>query len=226
MYLPYDEAIGVYKQDDHFLDRKPWPAARGGAHDPLLLRFHPLVLYRHQVCKQADAVLAMFLQEDMFAADARRRTFHHYEALTVHDSALSPGAFGIVAARLGEAGRALAYTRRTLLLDLHDLHGNTRDGLHMAALGAGWMCLAFGFAGLRVADGGLNFRPMAGAPPFSLRIQYRGRGLEIASDGEAASYRLAWGPPLRIEHSGLELQLVEGQGWVRAPVGAEAKSAC
>lgn len=212
VYLPYDATLGIFAQDDTFLDKKPWDwhAAQhvGG---PLLLQCHPLVLYRHKLCKQADAVLAMFLLAERFEMGERRRTFEYYEALTVHDSTLSPGIFSIVASGIGELDKAFDYARRTARIDLDDLHGNTRDGLHMAALGASWMTLAMGFAGLRLAAGTPTFRPNLPGQlsSYSFRITVRGSRIEVTVDVQGARYRLLSGPPLTVRHCGVPMIVAE-----------------
>lgn len=206
MYLPYDATLGIFAQDDTFLDKKPWDwHAAQDADGPLLLQFHPLVLYRHKLCKQADAVLAMFLLAERFEIGERRRTFEYYEALTVHDSTLSPGIFSIVASGIGELDKAFDYARRTARIDLDDLHGNTRDGLHMAALGASWMTLAMGFAGLKLAEGTPTFRPNLPGQlsSYSFRIAVRGSRIEVTVDAQGARYRLLSGPPLTVRHCGV-----------------------
>ncbi len=221
MRLPYDPGLGVFGQDDSFLDRKPWaPGERPHAHEPLLLRHHPLVLYRHRVCKQADAVLAMFLQARRFNLPQRARTFDFYETLTVHDSALSPGIFAIVAADTGRAVQAADYARRTLRIDLDDLHGNTRDGLHMAALGASWMVLTHGFAGLRMAGDVLEFSPRTapGFERYSFRLRYHGAVLSISVAEDRATYACVGDGRVDIRH-GRRRVTVDGSAPVVLPLG-------
>ncbi|MEA1672424.1 glycoside hydrolase family 65 protein [Nitrospirillum sp. BR 11163] len=206
MYLPYDEASGIYPQDDSFLDKKPWDFAGTPAdHHPLLLHYHPLVLYRHQVCKQADAVLAFCLLPHRFEPEAVRRSFAFYESVTVHDSTLSAGVFALLAARLGQLDKALAYFNDTALVDLDDLHRNTGHGLHMAAMAGSWMALAQGFAGLHALGGTLRFTPTL--PPgwtgYRFRLDFQGNRIEVAVGCDAATtYRLLTGPGLALNHHG------------------------
>ena len=103
---------------------------------PLLQHFHPLYLYRHQVCKQADTVLAHYLFGEEIQEEVMRRSFDHYEPLTTHDSSLSTCIFSIMAARLGKIDKAMAYFKMSAMLDLEDAHGNTKDGIHTANMGA------------------------------------------------------------------------------------------
>ena len=71
MAIPYDPVTGINPQDSHFLDREVWDLEKTPAdRRPLLLHYHPLVIYRFQVLKQADVVLALFLQGDHFTPRA------------------------------------------------------------------------------------------------------------------------------------------------------------
>ena len=183
MYVPFDAATGIYPQDDGFLDRQPWdfentPADRY----PLLLFYHPLNIYRSQVIKQADVILAMFLLGHEFSAEAKRRNFDFYDPLTTGDSSLSSCIEAIVALEVGEFDKAVTYMRAALLMDLADVGGNVTDGCHIASMGGTWMAFVYGFGGLRDYDGMLSFRPQR--PPearSSLRfpLTYRGRALEV-----------------------------------------------
>lgn len=210
MFLHYDPALGIYAQDDTFLDkpRWPWPKPQG-EHRPLLLDYHPLTLYRHQVCKQADVVMALVLAGDGIGADIKRRSYDYYEALTTHDSTLSASVFGILASEVGHAGDAARFFADNLRVDLDDLHGNTDHGVHMAALAGTWLGLASGFAGLRNAGGQLSFAPTL---PDSWRgygfgLRWQGRRLRLRVDREGVEYRLLDGAPLRIGHAGRAIEL-------------------
>ncbi|MFT3792860.1 MAG: beta-phosphoglucomutase [Rudaea sp.] len=214
MYLPFDEKLGIVAQDDTFLDKPKWDIAGTPPEElPLLMHNHPLTLYRHQVCKQADALLAFVLADDSRIDPAViERSFDYYEAITMHDSTLSPSTFGILAARLGRGARAQEYFRENLRIDLDDLHHNTSHGAHMAAMGGSWLGLAWGFGGLRVRDGVPHFDPML--PPgwcgYRFGLVWRGRKLRIAVDAHCASYELREGAPLEIVHHGERTTLVPG----------------
>ncbi len=160
MYLPYDKQFGINPQDDTFLNKAVWDI-RGTSADqfPLLLHYHPLTLYRYQVCKQADTVLAHFLLEDEQDFDTIRNSYNYYENITTHDSSLSTCVFSIMAAKLGDLEKAFYYFGDSARLDLDNLHGNTKDGLHMANMAGSFMAILFGFAGLRVKENGLHFSP-------------------------------------------------------------------
>ncbi|RDZ28365.1 beta-phosphoglucomutase [Lysobacter silvisoli] len=214
MYLPYDQALGVYAQDDGFLDKPQWPfPRREGEHRPLLLDYHPLTLYRYQVCKQADVVMALVLAGDDVDAGRKRRSYDYYEAVTTHDSTLSASMFGILASEVGLADKALDYFDASLRVDLDDLHGNTDHGVHMAAMAGSWLALVQGFAGLRVSAGELRFAPTLPARwrGYGFGLRWRGRELQLRVDGERVRYALLDGEPLEIAHHGQRLRLSVAQ---------------
>lgn len=159
MALPFDEDLGIIAQDRGFLQKDPWPLPEEQTQHPLLLHYHPLVIYRHQVCKQADAVMVLLLFPDDFARSVSLRTVEYYDEITTHDSSLSYSAFATVYARLGELERAWDYFWRNARTDLEDVHGNTRDGVHIASMGGTYMTLIHGFCGLAATDDGLVVEP-------------------------------------------------------------------
>ena len=160
MYLPYDEELGIHPQDDTFLDLEPWDFANTPPDKyPLLLHFHPLVIYRHQVLKQADVVLAMALRSDQFPLDQKRRNFDYYDPITTGDSSLSACVQAMAAAQIGYDELAVEYFREALFVDLADTHGNASDGVHVASCGGVWGTIAFGFAGLFDSGTALRFSP-------------------------------------------------------------------
>jgi alpha,alpha-trehalose phosphorylase len=83
-----------------------------------MLHYHPVVIYRHQVLKQADIVLAMFLLGDEFSEEQKRRDFDYYDLLTTGNSSLSTCVQSISAAEIGQERQALEYFQYALLMDL------------------------------------------------------------------------------------------------------------
>ncbi len=215
MYIPYDTERGLYPQDESFFNRAPWDFANTPPeHYPLLLHYHPLIIYRHQVCKQADLVLALFLRGERFTLDEKRRNFDFYEPLTTHDSSLSTCIFSIVASEIGYADKAYDYFMRTARLDLDDTHGNVKDGVHIANMAGTWMGVVMGFAGLRVRGGQLHFDPHRPARwlRYSFHVSHLGRRLRVGVAGETVTYDLLSGDPLEIWHRGQPQALALGQG--------------
>lgn len=205
--LPRDPAHDIPAQDDAFPARRDWPWPE--APRPLLLHFHPLVLYRHKVIKQADTLLAMMLHPDAFDDTEVARAFDVYEPLTVHDSSLSPCVHGILAARIGRMPAALGFFRDTVRIDLDDRHGNSADGIHAAAMAGSWLGLVAGFAGLRMKDGQPRFRPRLpeGWAGYRFRVMVRGSRLAVEVAGDYVSYRNEAGPGLRLVHESESLEL-------------------
>lgn len=210
MYLPYDETLGIHAQDDGFLKlAKLDLSAIPKENFPLLLHYHPLWLYRHQVCKQADTVLAHFLYEDLADEEVMRRSYDYYERCTTHDSSLSACVFAIMAARLGDMDKAMDYFRHSATLDLDDAHGNTKDGIHTANMGGTWLGMVSGFGGLRVKADGLHLHPQLpnGWEGYSFPLRWResqlrvhvtdsGCRIEAFSGGETSLW--VYGKPVRV----------------------------
>jgi len=180
MHIPFDEGLGIHPQDDFFLDREVWDLSKTPASvRPLLLHYHPLVIYRFQVLKQADVVLALFLQGDRFTLEQKRKDFEYYDPITTGDSTLSAVVQSIIAAEVGYHEVALRYFHDALYVDLDNLHGNTVDGMHIASTGGVWGGLVFGFGGLRDSNDGLNFDPRLPACWDSLRFRVAWRGARM-----------------------------------------------
>ncbi|HVO41623.1 MAG TPA: glycosyl hydrolase family 65 protein, partial [Aggregatilineales bacterium] len=213
MYVPYDDETKLYLQDDSFLDRVPWDFANTPEDAyPLLIHYHPLVIYRHQVCKQADLVLALFMLGDKFTTDEKRRNYDFYERVTTHDSSLSTCIFSIVASEIGYYDKAYRYFMNTARMDLDDYHGNTKDGVHIANMAGTWMCLVNGFAGLRVYDGMLRLNPYlpGGWEDYSFKLHFRGRLVSVTVNRAQTHYTLLSGDDLEIAHGDQRVRLTSG----------------
>jgi alpha,alpha-trehalose phosphorylase len=214
MYLPFDDQLQIHAQDDSFLSRKPWDFANTPADKyPLLLHYHPLVIYRHQVLKQADVVLALLLLDDAIPQAQKQRDLAYYEPLTTHDSSLSSCIHSIVFAETGDTARAHAFFGDSARMDLDNHHGNTEVGVHIACMAGSWLSLVMGFAGVRSRADGLHFNPQLPAqlPGLSFRLNYRGRLLQFSADPQQASYTLVSGEPLTLFHCAQALTLNEGE---------------
>jgi alpha,alpha-trehalose phosphorylase len=210
MYLPYDETLVIYMQDDSFLDKRVWDfAGTPQSNYPLLLHYHPLTIYRYQVCKQADTILAFFLLASEFSEEAVRRSFDFYERLTVHDSTLSAGIFSVMASELNIMEKAYDYFKKSAMVDLEDLHDNTGHGLHMASIAGSWMSIVHGFAGMRTFGGRLYFRPRQAnrCQGYRFRIMYAKRCLEVVHKQGDTTYRLVEGDTLSLYHHDQEVIL-------------------
>ncbi len=160
MAIPFDEHLGVHPQDEHFLEREVWDLENTPLEKrPLLLHYHPLVIYRFQVLKQADVVLALFLQGEQFTPEEKRADFEYYDPITTGDSTLSAVVQSIIAAEVGYHDLALRYFMSALFVDLADRHNNTSDGVHVASTGGVWSALVAGFGGFRDQGGVFSIDP-------------------------------------------------------------------
>ena len=181
MSIPYDEGLGIHPQDDFFLDREVWDLSQTPEGlRPLLLHYHPLVIYRFQVLKQADVVLALFLHGDLFTPEEKRADFEYYDPITTGDSTLSAVVQSVIAAEVGYHEAALHYFYQSLYVDLMNLHDNTVDGLHIASTGGVWGALVQGFGGMRDHGGALSFDPRLPESWESLRFRLCWHGTRVA----------------------------------------------
>ncbi|MBO3742651.1 glycosyl hydrolase family 65 protein [Actinoplanes flavus] len=205
IYIPYDEQAGVHLQDDGFMDQAPWDFA-GTPRDryPLLLHYHPLVIYRHRVIKQADVVFATVLLPERFTADQRRRIFEHYDPLTTGDSSLSECVQAIAAADVGKYRTAEEYLVDAAAVDMADTAGNLRDGIHIASAGGTWMALVYAFAGYRWRTPVPEFAPMLPTRARRLRFPLRIREsvLEVDIEPDRVTYSIRDGESLTARHHG------------------------
>jgi alpha,alpha-trehalose phosphorylase len=211
MFIPYDEERRIHPQDANFLEKERWDfEGTPRDHYPLLLNYHPLVIYRHQVIKQADVVLAMVLLGDQFSIEQKQRNFDYYDPLTTGDSSLSACVQAILAAEIGYEDKALEYFQYALLMDLADVAGNVVDGAHIASTGGVWMTLVYGFGGLRDFDGKLSFDPRLPLPWRSLRFQlrYHDRRIEVDLSHERTVLTLSEGGPVTVNFRGQDVELV------------------
>ncbi len=205
MVVPYDEALGVHPQSENFTSHQVWDFDGTKPEQyPLLLHFPYFDLYRKQVVKQADLVLALHWRGDAFTDEEKARDFAYYEPLTVRDSSLSASTQAVVAAEVGHLELAYDYFAEAALVDLHDLARNTRDGVHVASLAGAWLVAVAGFGGMRDHDGKLTFAPRLPSrlARLTFRMRFRGRCLEVAVTGAEATYTLVNGSPLEVAHHG------------------------
>jgi alpha,alpha-trehalose phosphorylase len=213
MLIPYDAALRVHPQAEGFTEHARWNFASTTPDQyPLLLHYPYFDLYRKQVVKQADLVLAMHLRGDAFSDEEKARNFAYYEALTVRDSSLSAATQAVIAAEVGHLELAYAYLRECALIDLEDLALNTHEGLHMAALAGTWIATVAGFGGLRDHGGAITLAPRLPSALSRLvfRLCIRGSRLSVEVDHSRARYAISSGDPLSLSHLGEPFQLEHG----------------
>ena len=213
MTVPWDESLGVHPQSEGFTDHQLWDFASAVPTEyPLLLHYPYFDLYRKQVVKQADLVLALHARGDAFTDEQKARDFAYYEELTVRDSSLSACTQAVIAAEVGHLELAYDYFGEATLMDLHDLEHNTVDGLHIASLAGAWIAAVAGFGGMRDHDAELTFAPRL--PPrlerLAFRLTFRGSLLRVEVRAGRATYEVLEGPPLELAHHGEKVTVGPG----------------
>jgi alpha,alpha-trehalose phosphorylase len=213
MAVPFDDERGVHQQSAGFTDRERWDfEGTAESQYPLQDHFPYFDLYRKQVVKQADLVLALQFAPESFSPDETARAFAYYEELTVRDSSLSASAQAVVAARVGHLELAMAYLAEAATIDLDDLRDDVDDGLHIAALAGVWTALTAGFGGMKQGESGLQFSPRLTAPltrlDFGIRVGRQTLRIEV--EPEQTSYALSDGPALSIRHFGTPVLVEPG----------------
>lgn len=207
MYLLYDKELNINPQDDSFLKKPKWDIEKTSKDKfPLLLHYHPLYLYRYQVCKQADTVLAHFVFEEAQSMEIIKNSFEYYEKVTTHDSSLSTCIFSIVASKLGLKDKAYDYFGDSAKLDLFNTHRNTKDGIHTANMGGSYMAIVYGFADLRIKERGISFAPTLPSQweGYRFKIQYENSHIQVDVTRQTTKFTLVKGNQVKINLYGKE----------------------
>ncbi|MET0735708.1 MAG: glycosyl hydrolase family 65 protein [Microbacterium sp.] len=214
MHIPFSPDLGIHPQDHVFLEREIWDLENTPADKrPLLLHFHPLVIYRYQVLKQADVVLALFLQGNHFSAEDKLADFQYYDPLTTGDSTLSAVVQAILAAEVGYQDLALEYFRQSIFVDLADLHHNASDGVHVASAGGVWTALVSGFGGMRDHFGELSFDPRLPAdwPELQFVLHWHGTRLLVTVVRDEMRIEASGGDPVGFSVRGTGYVVGDGE---------------
>ncbi|HEU0190111.1 MAG TPA: glycoside hydrolase family 65 protein [Mycobacterium sp.] len=210
VHIPYDHELGVHPQCEGFTTGPEWDFEATTSY-PLLLHEPYVRLYPAQVVKQADVLLAMHWRSHAFTPEQKARNVDYYERRTVRDSSLSACTQAVMCAEVGHLDLAHDYTYETALIDLRDLHGNTREGLHMASLAGAWTALVAGFGGLRDDDGVLSLDPALpeGISRLQFRLRWHGFRLTVNVTHADVTYTLRdeSDGQLTIRHASEELTL-------------------
>jgi alpha,alpha-trehalose phosphorylase len=221
MLVPFDERLGVHPQAERFTDHEPWDFAATQANQyPLLLHFPYFDIYRKQVVKQADLVLAMVLCPYAFTREQKAKNFDYYERITVRDSSLSACVQALIAVDVGHLRLAFDYAAEASLIDLQNLQHNVNSGLHIASLAGSWIAFVNGFGGLRDHGDFLEFAPRLpeSISRLTFFVAHRGQRLRVCVTARAATYSMM-DPKgtLRIAHYGEALTLV-GASPIERPI--------
>ena len=215
MYFPYDEKRQVYPMDDGFMMRKPWdenkipPEKRAWLYE----NYHPLFIMRHRMSKQADAILGMYLHNDLFTEEEIRRNYDFYQEVTLHHSSLSTCIFGIVACDIGYLDEAYKYFSQSARMDLDDYHNNFYAGIHAANMAGTWQAIVNGFAGVRCQNGVLKFKPTIPKEweEYAFRLKFKGALLEVCITKTEAKFTLVEGDEIAFTVRGKEVELKSGE---------------
>ncbi|BCJ49781.1 putative glycosyl hydrolase [Actinoplanes sp. NBRC 14428] len=200
VHVPYDERLGVHEQSAGFTRYAPWDFAGEHPGEPLMLHAPYFQLYRRQVIKQADLVLAMHWCPEEFTPEQAARNVDYYERITVRDSSLSACTQSVLCAEVGHLELAHDYASEAALVDLRDLHANTRDGLHLASLAGAWSAVVEGFGGLRERGSVLTLAPRlpGGITGLRFRLRHSGVRLLVEADHETVRVTLRDGTDARL----------------------------
>jgi alpha,alpha-trehalose phosphorylase len=223
MFIPFEEHLGIHPQDAHFADREVWDLeATPRESRPLLLHYHPLVIYRFQVIKQADVVLALFLRGEAFTPEQKRADFEYYDPITTGDSTLSAVVQSIIAAEVGYHQLALRYFYQSLFVDLADLQANACDGVHVASTGGVWSALTYGFGGFRDAEGSYTLDPRLPEAWTSLtfRVTLQDARVRVHLEHSQVSLSLETGEHARLTVRGKQVD-VFGEETVVVPLDGQ-----
>jgi len=197
MYYPYDEELGVFVQHDTFLDKDLRPAdSLDPSERPLNQNWSWDKILRSPFIKQADVLQSIFFLNDRYTLEEKRRNFDFYEPMTVHESSLSPSVHAVLAAELGKEEKAVELYSHTARLDLDNYNNDTDDGLHITSMSGAWLAIVQGFAGMRVKEGILHFKPFVPKEwlGYDFKINFRGSLLAVKVNGGEVALTVEAGP--------------------------------
>ncbi|MPV35843.1 glycoside hydrolase family 65 protein [Georgenia subflava] len=214
VYVPYDDVLGVHPACRDFTRYREWDFDPDGEAYPLMMNAPYVLLYRRQVVKQADLVLAMHWCPEHFTDEQLARNLDYYERRTVRDSSLSACTQAVMCAQAGHLDLARDYLHEAALVDLHDLQFTTAHGVHLASLAGTWIGVLAGYGGLREDADVIRLAPalpddVAG---LTFRLRWHGMCLKVAVRHDEVTCTLIGDPgcrmPLRLYDE--ELELAEG----------------
>ncbi len=182
MYYPVIDSSGVFEQQDGYMDKEQLTTAGLSEEDlPLHQNWSWDRILRSCFIKQADVLQGLFFLNDRYDLETKRNNFDFYEPKTVHESSLSPCIYSIIAAEIGYEIKAYQLYLRTARLDLENYNNDTEDGLHITSMAGTWMSIVYGFAGMRVRNNQLNFRPFIPEKwtNYSFKLLFRGNLIKV-----------------------------------------------
>lgn len=202
MYYPYDEELGIFVQHDTFLDKDLIPVAElAESERPLNQNWSWDKILRSPYIKQADVLQSIYFLNDRYTTEQKKNNFNFYEPLTVHESSLSPSIHAVLAAELGMEEKAVELYSRTARLDLDNYNNDTEDGLHITSMSGAWLAIVQGFAGMRIVEGRLSFKPFLPKQwdSYDFKINFRDRLLDVHVAKDGLTLTLEEGEPLEVD---------------------------
>ena len=201
MYLPEDKELGIFLQQDGYLDKEQTLVSDLKPEDlPLNQNWSWDRILRSCYIKQADVLQGLWFLNEEYPLDVKKRNFEFYEPRTVHESSLSPCVHAILAAEIGLEDKAYEFYLRTSRLDLDNYNNDTDDGLHITSMAGTWMSIVHGFGGMRIKNGELYLAPFIPEcwEEYSFRLVFRGRIIKITVNKKETILLLEKGDPLEI----------------------------
>ncbi|ADV45004.1 family 65 glycosyl hydrolase domain-containing protein [Bacteroides helcogenes] len=201
MYLPQDEELGIFIQNDGYMDKELQSADTIPQEErPINQHWSWDRILRSCYIKQSDVLLGLYLYYFNFDTETIRRNFEFYEPMTVHESSLSPHIHSILAARIGKVEKAYELFLHATRLDLDDYNNETDQGLHITSMPGSWLAVVRGFAGMQIYNGTLSFSPVLPQKwnSYSFKVNYQGNTLHIEA-GKEIKLSLIAGDRLEIQ---------------------------
>jgi maltose phosphorylase len=210
MYFPYSEELGIYLQQDGFLDKELVKV-----HDldrsqrPINQKWSWDRILRSPYIKQADTLQGFYFFEDHFTKEELEKHFNFYEPFTVHESSLSPCVHSIQAAVLDKMEMAYTFYLRTSRLDLDDYNKEVEEGCHITSMAGTWMSIVEGFGGMRVKNDTLHFEPKIPKEwqGYSFKINFRNQIVKVVVNQNETSFSLDGTQAIKVVVKGKEIQV-------------------
>ena len=193
MYFPKSEELGIYLQQDGFLDKDLVPVKDlDKSHRPINQKWSWDRVLRSPYIKQADTLQGFYFFEDHFSTEELEKHFDFYEPFTVHESSLSPCVHSIQAAKLDKMDMAYTFYLRTSRLDLDDYNKEVEEGCHITSMAGTWMSIVEGFGGMRVKNDMLHFSPKIPKEwqGYSFKINFRNQIIKVAVTQNGTTFSL------------------------------------
>jgi maltose phosphorylase len=193
MHEPFDKELGVYLQQDGFLDKEIIPVNDLAKENrPINQKWSWDRILRSCYIKQADVLQCFYFFEDHFSKEELAKNFDFYEPLTVHESSLSPCVHSIQAAKLDRMDQAYEFYLRTSRLDLDDYNKEVEEGCHITSMAGTWMSIVEGFGGLQIIDNKPSFTTKLPKEwkGFSFKINFRNQILDVHVSNSGAKVTL------------------------------------